>query len=143
MSKSLLKFISLGLALFAITLASSCVPTGSSLELRMTDAAANNHIMFVRENPPTFGNRRLLALANYYPDLYAFMELQGTPRFLAETNKSGNRYLILYYPEIRKQFVCRSGTGQSRAVEFSGPHPVTPGELKTLEKIETGTENTR
>ncbi len=138
MSKSLLKFISCGLILLTLTSAISCVPSGSSLELRMTDAAANNHIMFVRENPPTLGNRRLLALANYYPDLYTFMQMQGTPRFLAETSKSGNRYLILYYPEARKQFVCRSGVGSSRAIEFSGPHPITPGELKTLKKIETG-----
>jgi len=118
--------------------ASSCVPGGNAGYLRRTTSAANNHIMLVRETPPTFGFLRLNALATHYPDLAVFIRAGGLPRFLAETNKSGNRYLILYYPSSRRAFACRSGTGDPRQVEFSGPYPITDNELKTLRKLEDG-----
>ncbi len=94
--------------------------------------------MFVRQSPPTFGFRRLTALAGQYPDLAIFIQSEGLPGFLAETKKGENRYLILYYPDTRRAFACRSGTGNSRQVEFSGPYPITDNELKTLRKLETG-----
>lgn len=117
---------------------SSCAPMSSSSELRKTDDAANDHIMFVRQSPPTLGHRRLKALAAYYPDLSIFINIQGVPSFIAETNKSGNRYIILYYPETRKAFAARCDTGNSHAIEFSGPHPITINELKMLNKLKSG-----
>lgn len=113
----------------------SCSSVGNSAFLGSTSAAANDHIMFVRQNPPTFGFQRLTALSVRYPDLGVFIGQQGWPDFLAETNKSGNRYLILYYLESRKAFACRSGSGNSRQVEFSGPYPVTENEHRTLSEL--------
>ena len=118
--------------------ATSCAPTGSAGYLRRTNSEANDHIMLVRENPATFGFRRLDALAGYYPDLRFFIQRDGLPEFLAEIDKEENRYLILYYPASRQAFACRSGSGNSHQVEFSGPHPITDNELKTLRKLEAG-----
>ncbi len=91
--------------------------------------------MLVRAEPSTFGYTRLSALAGYYPDLAEFLRQEGLPDFLAETSKGENRYLILYYLQARKAFACRSGAGASRAVEFSGPYPVTDNEFKTLDGL--------
>lgn len=113
----------------------SCTPVGNSAFLTSTTSAANNHIMLVRQNPPTFGFQRLTALSLRHPDLGVFVARNGIPDFLAETNKGDNRYMILYYLPSRKAFACRSGSGDSREVEFSGPYPVTESELRTLEKL--------
>lgn len=111
-------------------LSGSCAPTylGGT-------AAANDHIMLVRQNPPTFGFQRLSALSARHPDLAIFIGQSGSPDFLAETNKGGNRYLILYYLSSRKAFACRTGSENSHAVEFSGPYPVTEGEFRTLSRL--------
>lgn len=132
------RLILLLLACLSAMEATSCSPVGSSGYLRRTSSAANDHIMFVRENPPTFGFKRLRALADNYPDLGLFIRSKGLPTFLAETKKGGNRYLILYYPETRQAFACRSGTQHSREVEFSGPYPITDGEMETLGKLQNG-----
>jgi len=110
----------------------SCAPVSNSTFLISTTAAANDHIMLVRQNPPTFGFRRLAALSIRHTDLAAFTHLHGTPDFLAETNKGDNRYLILYYLGARKAFACRTDSGGSTQVEFSGPYPVTESEFRTL-----------
>ena len=91
--------------------------------------------MFIREQPQTFGHQRLTALSGIYPDLNFFLTQEKFPQFMAETNKSGNRYLILYYLEKRQAFACRSGEGKSRQVEFSGPYPVTDREFTTLDGL--------
>ncbi len=119
----------------AALLASSCTPAGNAGFVRRTTSAANDHIMFVQEQPQTFGHKRLTAMSGIYPDLQIFLTQQGFPDFLAETNKSGNRYLILYYLGVRKAFACRSGAGKSHQVEFSGPYPVTDREFATLDGI--------
>jgi len=116
-------------------LSSSCAPTGNDGFVRRTTSAANDHIMFVREDPQTFGHKRLTALAEIYPDLGIFLSQQKYPDFVAETNKSGNRYLILYFLSSREAYACRSGDGDSRQVEFSGPYPVTDGEFATLDQL--------
>lgn len=103
----------------AASLGASCSPGGNAGFVKRTTSAANDHIMFVREQPQTFGHQRLSALSGIYPDLGIFLSQQGFPEFLAETNKGGNRYLILYYLDARKAFACRSDTGKSRLVEFS------------------------
>lgn len=132
----LFRLISICLACPLLVAAVSCAPGGSAAYLRRTTPAANDHIMLVRQIPPTFGFRRLAALAEHYPDLAVFIRAEGMPEFLAETNKSGNRYLILYYPGTRRAFACRGGAGNSRRAEFSGPYPITDNELKTLRKLE-------
>ncbi len=122
--------------LAAITLlCGGCLPATNSFYLSRTAAAANDHIMLVRRAPPTFGFQRLAALATAYPDLGIFLRQTGDPDFLAETNKSGNRYLILYYTKSRKAYACRTGEGSSRQVEFSGPYPITDGEVRTLSAL--------
>ena len=95
--------------------------------------------MLVRQSPPTFGFKRMVALAENYPDLAVFIRSEGLPTFLAETKKGENRYLILYYPETREAYACRSGTRNSRQIEFSGPYPITGNELETLGKLAKGT----
>ncbi len=116
-------------------LVGSCSHDGQSMYVRRTSSAANDHIMLVREQPVTFGYKRLSALSRIYPDLQVFLAQQGPPDFLAETNKAENHYLILYYLKSRKAFACRSGTGGSREVEFSGPYPVTDREAATLRSL--------
>lgn len=110
----------------------SCTPAGPSGFIKKTDSTANDHIMLVRRTPPTFGFKRLSALAAYYPDLGVFLGQKDLPEYIAETNKNGNRYIILYYPSTRKAYACRSAPGESKGVEFSGPYPITDGELATL-----------
>lgn len=135
-----MKFTSLS-TLAAITLLTgACAPATNSTYLKRTSAAAKDHIMLVRHAPPTFGFQRLVALATAYPDLGIFLQQTGDPDFLAETNKGGNRYLILYYMNSRKAFACRTGEGRSRQVEFSGPYPITDGEARTLRGLRERSE---
>ena len=115
----------------------SCAPVAESVFLTSTTSAANNHIMLVRRTPPTFGFQRLSALSSHHPDLGVFVSAKGLPDFLAETSKGDNRYLILYYLGERKAFACRTGSGTSRQVEFSGPYPVTENEFRTLSELGT------
>lgn len=136
------------ISIFAATLLlplmlASCSPSGTNPArfVRRTTSAANDHIMLVRATPPTFGFQRLAAFSSLYPDLAIFLDQQGYPEFLAETNKGENRYFILYYLETRKAFACRSGGGKSRQVEFSGPYPITDKEAKTLRDLRNKAEN--
>lgn len=128
-----LKLLALCIALAVLDGCSSWQNTGY---LYRTSSAANNHIMLVREKPQTFGFKRLIALSRHYPGLALFLERESLPRYLAETRKSGNHYLILYYSDQRRAFACRSDKGSSHQVEFSGPYPITESELKTLRRLE-------
>lgn len=119
---------------------SACSPATNSSYLHRTAGAANDHIMVVRRAPPTFGSQRLAAFATAYPDLSDFLRQSGDPDFLAETQKGGNRYLILYYTKSRKAFACRTGERSSRQVEFSGPYPITDGEARTLRDLRDRSE---
>lgn len=117
---------------------SSCGSLENTGYLYQTAGAAHDHIMLVRGNPPTFGYQRLQALSLRHADLALFIEHKGQPRYYAETTNSGDRYLILYYPKEREAFACRSMAKSSHKTEFSGPYPITPNELKTLQKLEAG-----
>ncbi len=97
------------------------------------DAAANDQIMLVRREPPSFGYRRLVRQERQYPDLDYFVSTNGLPDFLAETVNSERHYLILYYLEKRKAFACRSKSAHGHEVEFAGPYPVTEREFKVLD----------
>jgi len=133
----------LGMLALPLLLCGACAPTGHNAAgyVRRTTSAANDHIMLVRHAPPTFGFQRLSALSTLYPDLGIFLNQEGYPEFLAETNKGENRYLILYYIGPRKAFACRSGAGNSRQVEFSGPYPVTEKEVRTLQDLRDKAES--
>lgn len=120
---------------FVSLLCGGCLPGTNSSYLQRTSGSANDHIMLVRRDPPTFGYQRLAAHAIALPDLGVFLRQTGEPDFLAETNKSGNRYLILYYTKSGKAFACRTGGDGSRQVEFSGPYPITAGEKRTLQGL--------
>ncbi|MGJ8643157.1 MAG: hypothetical protein ACSHX9_07095 [Luteolibacter sp.] len=97
-----------------------------------------DRIMYVRESPPTFGHFRIKALTSKYPDLATFISLKKTPEFLAETNKGNSHILILYYLPDRQQYACRCGNDNLHKTEFSGPYPITEGEVKTLSDLRDG-----
>lgn len=122
----------------------ACLSSCGSLEntgyLYQTAGAAHDHIMLVRENPPTFGYQRLQALSKRYLDLGVFIERMGQPRYYAETTNSGDRYFILYYPKKREAYACRNMAESSKKIEFSGPYPITNNELNTLRKLEAGVD---
>ena len=94
---------------------------------------ARNQMMFVREQPPTFGHYRLVSLAKIYPDLGFFVKRKGLPDFLAETANGNRNYYILYYLERREAFACRTRPGQRGTIEVAGPYPVTDKEYKALD----------
>ena len=96
---------------------------------------AHNQMMFVREDPQTFGHYRLTSLARIKPDLDAFLRKRGLPDFLAETSNRGRNYYILYYLKDREAFASRTRAGQGRALEFAGPYPVTDKEFDILDGI--------
>jgi hypothetical protein len=94
---------------------------------------AKNQMMLVRPDPPSFGFYRLTSLIGLYPDLGIFVEKQGMPDFLAETETDGTDYFILYYLKTRRAYACRTKPGEERMIEFAGPYPVTELEFKTLD----------
>ncbi len=96
-------------------------------------AAANDQIMLVRQDPPSFGYQRLVSQTLVYPDMGFFVSRHGIPNFLAETGNRERHYFILYYLQSRKAFACRVRSGRSGAVEFAGPYPITPREYRLLD----------
>jgi hypothetical protein len=116
----------------AAALAVSCAGGGASRSSR-SGGAPKDQIMWIRKNPPTYGFERLRAEAAIYPDLAYFLTLRGQPDFLAETGNDGRNYLILYYLHDRHAFACRTVERDRKAVEFSGPYPITGREFKLLD----------
>ncbi len=111
----------------AAVLIASCAPGG-----RMS-VSGNNQIMLVRREPPSFGFQRLTAQSIAHPDLGIFVSRHGVPNFLAETSNADRHYFILYYLGDREAFACRTGKGNNRTVQFSGPYPITPREFRLLD----------
>lgn len=95
-------------------------------------AAAQNQIMLVRKEPPSFGYQRLAILSQTYPDLKLFVAKHGLPDFLAETGTQNRQYFILYFLKQRKAYACRTPAGSKNAVEFAGPYPITDREFRLL-----------
>ncbi len=108
---------------------SSCAPAGDG------GGAGPERIQYVRSDPPTAGYQRLATRASTYPDLAFFVSKQGPPDFLVETGNDRRRYLILYYLAGRQAFACRTRRDDARAVEFSGPYPITDREFRLLERF--------
>ncbi len=119
-----------------LLITSACSSDPNTIYLQKTAGTARDHIMLVREEPPTFGYERLNALSEYYSDLGLFIQRKGQPGYYAETKNSGNSYFILYYPEKRQAFACRTTSDSVRRIEFSGPYPITPNELASLRELD-------
>jgi hypothetical protein len=122
---------------FAVTavglVGAACSPIGESWIVNgMAAAAANDQIMLVRPDPPSFGYERMVAQARIYPDIEVFVSQRGLPDFLAETGDRRRHYFIFYYLKEREAYACRTQSGRSSAVEFAGPYPVTEREFKLL-----------
>ncbi len=110
-------------------LASSCAQVSDT----WMSVAARDQMMLVRSEPPSFGYQRLTTQSQTYPDLAVFVSQRGLPDFLAETGNQDRLYLILYYLKKRQAFACRTRSGNSRAVEFAGPYPITDKEFRMLD----------
>lgn len=121
----------LGLALLGI-LATSCTQIGESWMSKSMTAAAQNQIMLVRKEPPSFGYQRMEFQSETYPDMKLFVAKHGLPDFLAETGTPTRQYFILYYVDRRKAYACRTPAGSRNAVEFAGPYPITDREFRLL-----------
>lgn len=96
------------------------------------DATANNQMMLVRKDPPSFGYDRLLVKSQIYPDLGVFLQQTGLPDFYAETNSHERQYLIFYYLEKHHAFACRTRSTRGKEVEFTGPYQITDSEYRLL-----------
>jgi hypothetical protein len=94
---------------------------------------AQDQIMLVRKDPPSFGFLRLTAQSQIYLDLLFFIQQRGVPDFLAETGDRARHYFILYYLKERNAYACRTRPGHPHAVEFAGPYPVTAAEFRLLD----------
>lgn len=120
------------LAAAILLLMNSCATLGSSREEDRSAEAAEDQIMLVRAEPPSFGHTRLMILASSYPDLRVFLRKRQLPDFLAETTNEGRRYLILYYLDRKEAYACRTRENRRGAIEFAGPYPITEREVSLL-----------
>jgi hypothetical protein len=116
----------------------SCSQVGNAIFEGTMAAAAQNQIMLVRKEPLTLGYQRLTSQSQAYPDLQLFVSKRGVPNFLAEISQRDRRYFILYYLKNRQAFACRSRSGDSRTIEFSGPYPITDQEFRLLDGFSRG-----
>jgi hypothetical protein len=120
-------------AVVVAPLLNSCGTDSDSWLAGSMAAAANDQIMLVREQPPSFGFRRLEVQVRNYPDIAFFVKQRGVPDFLAETGSDDRRYFIFYYLKDRQAFACRTRPGTRNAVEFAGPYPITDREFRLLD----------
>lgn len=132
MTTTFLKHGARCLAAAACMLATGCGPVADAWMTGRTAAAAEDQIMLVRADPPSFGFQRLQHQSGVYPDLGLFLSQNGLPDFLAETTGGNRHYLILYYLKKRQAYACRTLAARTRDVEFAGPYPITDKEYKLL-----------
>ena len=116
-------------------LGTSCSDVGAAWDMGWTQRAAQGRIMLVADNPKTLGLRRLESQLKLYPDLRLFLRTRGLPDFLAETNNDHQRYLVLYYIDSATAYAARTSRPDNRTMEFSGPYPITEGEIELLGKL--------
>lgn len=134
--RRMLKRIGPGAA--AALLLGSCLRFDESWVPGSAASLAQDQIMLVRKEPPSFGFHRLESQSRIYPDLGLFVRQHGLPDFLAETGDRQRHYFILYYLTARAAYACRTRQGQAQAVEFAGPYPVTAGEFRLLDGFRRG-----
>jgi hypothetical protein len=115
--------------------ASSCSHLGAAWDTGWTQRAAQDRIMLVADHPKTLGLRRLESQLKLYPDLRLFLRTHGWPNFLAETDNDHMRYLVFYYLEPPVAYAARTSRPDNRSMEFSGPYPITQGEIELLGKL--------
>jgi len=123
--RSIVGLLTLGLA--------SCGSLSDAWMTGRTATVADNRVMLVRSQPPSFGQQRLDYQAGLYPDLGIFLTKFGAPDFLAEMTSKERHYLILYYLKTRQAFACRTKEPGKREVEFAGPYPISPREFELLD----------
>ena len=128
----------IGLGAAACVLLGSCAGFDKSWVPGSASSLAQDQIMLVRQEPPSFGFQRLTTQSQIYPDLGLFVRKQGMPDFLAETGDHERHYFILYYLRERRAFACRTRSRQTVAVEFAGPYPITAGEYRLLDGFRRG-----
>jgi hypothetical protein len=128
----------LGLGATACVLLGSCAGFDKSWVPGSAASLAQDQIMLVRKEPPSFGFHRLETQSRIYPDLGLFVKQRGQPDFLAETGDHERHYFILYYLRERKAFACRTRPRHAGTVEFSGPYPITAGEYRLLDGFRRG-----
>jgi len=97
-----------------------------------TQRAAQGRIMLVADHPETLGLKRIESQSKSYPDLRNFIQAQGRPDFLAETDSDRQRYLVLYYLDEKVAYAARIRKSRNHAMEFTRPHPITKGEVELL-----------
>lgn len=122
-----------GLAVFCLLFTAACAGYEESGLPGSAASLARNKMMWVREDPSTFGHYRLMTLAAAHPDLEAFISAKGLPDFLAETYHERYEYLILYYLDKRRAYACKIRHEHPRDVEFEGPYGITRKEYELLD----------
>ncbi len=120
---------------WVLVAAPACMPLTDGMLTRVEARVAQDQMMLVWVDPPTFGYQRMLTLMGEFPDLGTFVNQKGLPDFLAETGDRSQRYMIIYYLSPRQAFACRTFSRGSNAVEFAGPYPITDREFKMLDGI--------
>jgi len=125
--------LSARIAVLASLACSSCATYSNAWMAGRTAAAAENRVMLICRQPPSFGQHRLDYQSALYPDLSLFLQKFGSPDFLAEMTNDDQHYLILYYLPKRQAYACRTKGSFGHEVEFAGPYPITKHELELLD----------
>jgi hypothetical protein len=118
------------LALCAAALTASCSDMGAAWNMNWTRSAARGRIMLVADHPQTLGLKRLESQSRLHPDLRLFLQINGRPDFLAETDSDGQRFLVFYYLDEEVAYAARIPRTKARGMKFDGPHPITAGEIE-------------
>ncbi|MGC4015465.1 MAG: hypothetical protein QM755_13255 [Luteolibacter sp.] len=120
-------------AILALACLSGCAPVSNAWVAGWSAREADDRIMLVRKDPPSFGMQRLEGHAKLFPDVAVFVSQKGLPDFIAEMSNKDRHYLILYYLQSRHAYACRTNISNRHEVEFAGPYPITPKEYRTLD----------
>lgn len=126
-------------ALAALLLCGCVAPSGGNLasgvSTKALDEKAHDKIMWVSDNPATFGRYRMLMHCQQYPSFQTFVRKHGEPEYMAETNSKGRHIWIVYYPEKSEAYACKTERRMRGQVLYSGPYPITKNERAMLERI--------
>jgi hypothetical protein len=101
------------LAISTLAMLGSCAPVENAVLGKVMSMAANDQIMLIREDPPSFGYLRLESQVREFSDLGVFVSQKGMPDFFAETTTDGRKYFILY-PITDKEFSLLDGFRSSQ-----------------------------
>ena len=113
----------------------SCSPVTSAWMSGWTASAARDHIMLVREEPPSLGYRRLAYQSDIFPGLRGFIAVHGQPDFLAETRGGGIHYLVFYYLNPGRVFVMHTRGSGTGSMECDGPYALGHKERIKLDEL--------